>query len=111
MLVFPVDLANMMHEGAAFVASDRGGEVGTAWRKERPGALNSARLNRHRGECTRRGFTGTGGVSTSHDGDECTIEPHICVTRCDWWWVAVEKANGSADVGSFQLGELLRVSQ
>ena len=46
MLVFPVDLAYMMHEGAAFVASDRGGELGTAWRKERPGALNSARLNR-----------------------------------------------------------------
>ncbi len=131
-LVFPVDLANMMHEGAAFVASDRGGEVGTAWRKERPGALNSARLNRFQGVAglgewqlpafcfaptgsgiTGSGITGTGEVSTSHDGNECrhNTKPHICVNRCGWWWLVMEKANGGADVGSFQLGELLRVSQ
>ncbi len=115
-LVFPVDLANMMHEGAAFV----GGEVGTAWRKERPGALNSASLNRFRGVAglgevqlpafcfapTGSSITGTGKESTSHDGNECrhNTKPHICVNRCGWWWLVMEKANGGADVGSFQLG-------
>jgi hypothetical protein len=36
--------------------------------------------------------------------------PHMCELTCGSWRLVMEKANGSADMGSFQLGELLRVS-